>query len=155
MPAELSTNLARFDGIRYGMQEDTTSYRDIHHYYQSIRTQGLGEEAQRRILLGTYLLSAEHYHTTYTHAVNIRRKMQSEFDQLWEKYDIVLGPTTPTVARKLDTPQTPLQEYMADMYTIPANLTGCPAISVPIGYIDDQGEQMPIACQVMAAKRKE
>lgn len=155
MPAELSTNLARFDGIRYGLQKDTHSYKSIHEYYQAVRTEGFGEEAQRRILLGTYLLSAEHYHTTYAHAVAIRRAMQSELNDLWKKYDLVLGPTTPTVARKLDGSQTPLQAYMADMYTIPANITGCPALSVPVGTLSHQGEDMPVGCQLMAPRWKE
>lgn len=123
MPAELSTNLSRMDGIKYGMQDDTMKYETILDYYTAMRTQGFGDETKRRILLGTYVLSSENYEQLYLKAQQIRQKMIADFDRVFLDYDVIIGPTTPTVAWKMgETAMSPLQMYMMDMYTIPANL---------------------------------
>ena len=153
MPAEVSTNLSRFDGIKYGLQSDSMQADTIQSYYEHIRSAVFGEEAKRRILLGTFVLSSANYEWYYLKAQKARAQLQQEFDKTFANYDIILTPTTPEVAWKIwAKTNDPLKTYLADMYTIPANMWGLPAMSIPMWMIEDQWERMPVWIQLMADK---
>lgn len=155
-PAEVSTNLARFDGIRYGLQDDPSAFSSIQDYYAHIRDKWFGPEVKRRILVGTYVLSAGYYDAYYRKAQQVRKKIKMAFDKLFESYDIVLGPTSPelawTINERIDDP---LKNYLADIYTIPASLGGYPAINIPSGLVEKDGEQFGTWVQLMAQQRRE
>jgi aspartyl-tRNA(Asn)/glutamyl-tRNA(Gln) amidotransferase subunit A len=156
MPAEVSTNLARFDGIRFWLQSDSIGVESLQKYYETIRSSWFGEEAKRRILLGTFVLSSANYEWYYLKAQKARQELQSEFDTIFATYDIILTPTVPEVARKIGSrTNDPLKIYLADMYTIPANMWGLPAMSIPMGMVENQWEQLPTGIQLMAQKRTE
>jgi len=155
-PAEVSTNLARFDGIRFGLQKNTLDFENIHDYYTSVRSEWFGEEVKRRILLGTFVLSSANYEWYYLKAIKARQKLMQDMDKVFEKYDLILSPTSLELAWKVwEKINDPLKMYLADMYTVPANLAGIPAISIPVGTIEDDGEQMPVWLHLMANKWKE
>ena len=144
--AEASANLARFDGVRYGYRspESTT----VASMYSKTRSQGFGQEVQRRILTGTFVLSAHHYDAWYVKAQQVRRLVKEAIEAIFSTYDFVILPTTPTTAFKLgDNVQDPLAMYLADLYTVPASIAGIPAISIPNG-TDECG--LPIGLQIMA-----
>lgn len=149
-PAEASSNLSRFDGIRYGKRSSNAS--DIIDTYRKSREEGFGPEVKRRILLGTYVLSSGYYDAYYTRAQKVRTLIQREFTEAFQKVDAILTPTSPTPPRKLHVADNdPLQDYLADVYTISANLAGLPAISVPCGKVDSgDGTQLPVGVQIMA-----
>ncbi|MFZ2911630.1 MAG: Asp-tRNA(Asn)/Glu-tRNA(Gln) amidotransferase subunit GatA, partial [Candidatus Absconditicoccaceae bacterium] len=149
MPAEVSTNLSRFDGIKFGLQEDTTNFDNMMDYYSKIRSEGFGEEAKRRILLGTFVLSSSNYEGYYLKAQKARDQLKSDFNKIYSSYDIIIMPTSPEVAWKFGEKSDPIKMYLADIYTVSANMGGLPAISVPIGTIDDRGEDMPVGIQLM------
>jgi aspartyl-tRNA(Asn)/glutamyl-tRNA(Gln) amidotransferase subunit A len=156
MPAELSTNLSRFDGIRFGHQWNTMEAKDIYDYFAKVRSEWFGEEAKRRILLWTFVLSSANYEWYYLKALKIREKMVQDLDNVFQKYDLILSPTTPEVAWKIwEKVDDPLKMYLADMYTVPANLAGLPAISIPVWTIEDKWENMPVWLHLMANKWKE
>ncbi|HRU50448.1 MAG TPA: Asp-tRNA(Asn)/Glu-tRNA(Gln) amidotransferase subunit GatA [Candidatus Absconditabacterales bacterium] len=166
MPAEVSTNLSRFDGIRFGLQKNTMDYDNIQDYYSAIRSEGFGEEVKRRILLGSYVLSSSNYEGYYLKAQKARQKLTQDIDNIFQKYDLILTPTTPEVAWKIgEKINDPLKMYLADIYTVPANLAGLPAISIPVGTVEDEladksglnfvMEQMPVGLHLMANKWKE
>ena len=149
-PAEASSNLSRFDGIRYGNRSNNAS--DIIDTYFKSREEGFGPEVKRRILLGTYVLSSGYYDAYYTRAQKVRTLIQREFHQAFQEVDAILTPTSPTPPRRLhEADNDPLQDYLADVYTISANLAGLPAISVPCGTVDGgEGTQLPAGAQIMA-----
>lgn len=156
MPAEVSTNLARFDGIRFGLQEHTLNYDNIQEYYKDIRSKGFWEEVKRRIVLGTFVLNSANYEWYYLKALKVREKMKQDMDKIFEKYDLILSPTTPDVAWKIwEKINDPLKMYLEDMYTVPANLAWLPAISVPVGTIEDRWENMPVGLHLMANRWEE
>ena len=156
MPAEVSTNLARFDGIRFGLQKNTMDYQNIHDYYTVIRSEWFGEEVKRRIALGTFVLSSSNYEWYYLKALKARQKLMQDIDKVFDKYDLILSPTSPEVAWKVWAKiDDPLKMYLADIYTVPANLAGIPAISIPVGTVEDDSEQMPVWLHLMANKWKE
>jgi len=141
-PAEASSNLARFDGIRYGYHCDNP--KDLNDLYSRTRQEGFGREVKRRIMIGTYVLSAGYYDAYYLKAQKIRRLIANEFDTLLKEVDVIAAPTTPTLAFNLnEKAQNPLSLYLADIYTCVANLAGIPAVSLPIGF----HEQRPIGMQ--------
>ncbi len=143
-PAEASSNLARFDGIRYGLRADDA--KDTIELYTKTRAQGFGPEAKRRIMLGTYALSAGYYDAYYGQAQKARTLIAREFSAAFERFDVLLTPTSPQVAWKFGEKSDPLTMYLADIYTIPVNLAGNCAISVPCG----SGEGgMPIGLQII------
>lgn len=155
-PAEASTNLARFDGLRFGLQKDTKDFNTIMDYITSVRSEGFGEEVKRRIMLWTFVLSSANYEGFYLKATQARAQLKAEFEKLYQTYDIVISPTTPTVAQKVgENTDDPLKNYLADLYTIPANMVGIPALSLPIGTVEDQGDQMPVGLQIMGKQRDE
>ena len=134
--AECSSNLARYDGIRYGYRcSDPKDLRDL---YERTRAEGFGDEVKRRILMGTYVLSAGYYDAYYIKAQKIRGLMIQEFEQAFQQVDILLGPTTPSTAFKLgEKTKDPVSMYLSDIYTIAINLAGLPAVSIPAGFIDE------------------
>ena len=143
--AEASSNLSRFDGVRYGHRSADAT--DLESLYKKSRSEGFGQEVRRRIMLGTFVLSANYYDAYYTKAQKVRRLIQQETEKLFARYDFVVSPTTPTTAFLLgDKTQDPLQMYLADIFTVQANVVGYPSISVPNG-ADENG--LPIGFQIM------
>lgn len=141
--AEASSNLSRFDGVKYGYRAD--EFEDLTDLYKTTRSEGFGEEVKRRILLGTFALSTGYYDAYYKKALQVKALIKQEFDKAYEKYDIILFPTAPTTAPKLgESLSDPLKMYLSDIYTVSVNLAGLPGISVPCG-IDKNG--MPIGAQ--------
>ncbi|MBU1045833.1 Asp-tRNA(Asn)/Glu-tRNA(Gln) amidotransferase subunit GatA [Patescibacteria group bacterium] len=148
-PAEVSSNLARYDGIRYGMSEPGDELLDT---YVNTRAEYFGNEVKRRIMLGTYVLSAGYYDAYYLRAQKVRTKIVEDFKKAFEKVDLILAPTLPTLPFKLgDRLDDPLSMYLADLLTVPANLAGLPAISVPAG----KSGNLPIGIQFIAPPFKE
>lgn len=144
--AEASSNLSRFDGVRYGYRSKTTT--DLHSMYKKSRSEGFGKEVQRRILLGTFVLSASYYDAYYTKAQKVRRIIRERTKALLKQYDFILMPITPTTAFKLgEHTSNPLEMYLGDLFSVQANVVGVPAISIPCG-ADDQG--LPIGLQIVA-----
>ncbi|MCX6170689.1 MAG: Asp-tRNA(Asn)/Glu-tRNA(Gln) amidotransferase subunit GatA [Ignavibacteriales bacterium] len=144
--AEASSNLARFDGTRYGFR--STEDNNLLNMYVNSRSEGFGSEVKRRIMLGTYVLSSGYYDAYYRKAQKVRRLLKQDFDKAFEKVDLILTPTTPTTAFKIgEKTSDPLEMYLGDIYTTSANLAGIPGINIPIGK-DKHG--LPIGMQVMA-----
>lgn len=148
--SEASSNLQRFDGIRYGFRaEDAKSLEEI---YVNTRSQGFGEEVKRRIMLGTFSLSSGYYDAYYKKAGQVRSLIMQDFAQVFADYDLILGPTAPTVAYGLGTMnQDPVAMYLADLLTIPVNLAGLPGISIPAGFVDG----LPVGLQLIGPKHSE
>ncbi len=144
-PAEASSNLSRFDGVRYGHR--ATEYADLDDMYAKTRAQGFGAEVKRRILIGTYVLSHGYYDAYYVQAQKIRRLIADDFREAFKACDLILGPTTPGTAFRIgEISDDPVQMYLNDLYTIPANLAGLPGMSLPCGF-DAQG--LPIGLQLV------
>ncbi|GAB4239155.1 MAG: Asp-tRNA(Asn)/Glu-tRNA(Gln) amidotransferase subunit GatA [Ekhidna sp.] len=144
--AEASSNLSRYDGVRFGQRASEGS--DVNALYSKTRGQFFGEEVKRRILTGTFVLSARYHDAYYTQAQKVRRLIKQETDQFLEKYDILISPTTPGTALKVDeVSNDPIRMYLEDVFTVRANICGIPAISVPIG-LDNNG--LPIGVQLMS-----
>lgn len=148
-PSEASSNLSRFDGVRYGL---TVQGKNLTSTYELTRTEGFGEEVKRRILIGTFALSAGYYDAYYLKASKVRKILANEFEKAFETVDTLLLPTTATTAFKLGEKKSPLEMYMSDIFTIPVNLAGLPAISVPHGS-DKNG--LPIGMQLIGSWFKE
>lgn len=144
MPAEVSSNLARFDGVRYGLHVDG---ENLLADYQQTRAQGFGAEVKRRILLGTYVLSSGYYDAYYGKAEQVRELMRDEFAKAFTDVDVILTPTSPVPAFTLGEKSDPLSMYLADIFTVPVNLTGVPAISLPGGVVERDGKQLPVGVQ--------
>ncbi len=143
--AEASSNLGRFDGIRYGYR--TKEFSNLKDIYKNSRSEGFGAEVKRRIILGTYVLSSGYYDAYYKKAQQVRTLVKNEFSKAFEKYDVIVTPTAPTVAFNIgEKSNNPLEMYLADICTVPINIAGVPAISVPCG-VDSNG--MPIGMQII------
>ncbi len=140
---EASSNLARFDGVRYGPAADTK--KSWHDAYQEVRSAAFGTEVRRRIMLGTFALSSGYYGKYYAKAQVARENIKADFNRIFRDVDVIAGPTMPTIAFKLKEKSDPLSMYLADILTVPANLAGIPAISVPCG----KSEGMPVGLQIM------
>lgn len=147
MPAEVSSNLARYDGMRYGLRVDGD---DLIGDYLNSRAQGLGSEVKRRVLLGTYVLSAGYYDAYYGKSEALRDLMRGELDEIYKDIDFVMTPTTPTPAFKFGEQEDPLSMYAQDIFTVPVNLTGVPAISIPGGTVERDGKSLPVGVQYIA-----
>lgn len=150
MPSEASTNLARYDGIRYGTRGESKNLLEL---YQEDRGEGFGSEPKRRILLGTFALSAGYYDAYYDKAQRVRTLIKEDFDKAFKKVDVLLTPTAPTVAFRFgEKTDNPLEMYLSDIYTIPANLAGLPAISIPVKENDGN---LPIGFQLIGKPWRE
>ena len=141
--SEASSNLQRFDGIRYGYRAE--GIENLEDVYVKSRSEGFGEEVKRRIMLGTYVLSSGYYDAYYKKAMQVRTLIRRDFDSAFEKCDVILAPTSPVVAYPIDGKMDPLSIYMLDVYTIPVNMAGLPGISVPCGFADG----MPVGMQLI------
>lgn len=148
-PAEASSNLSRFDGIRYGHRASNPA--DILDLYKKSREEGFGPEVKRRIILGTYVLSSGYYDAYYTRAQKVRSLIRQDFENAFQKVDAILSPVAPSPARKLGSlGADPLQEYLSDIFTIAANLAGIPGISVPCGTVPSgDGTNLPVGLQIL------
>jgi len=149
-PAEASSNLSRFDGIRYGNRAPNPA--NIIDLYHQSRELGFGSEVKRRIILGTYVLSSGYYDAYYTRAQKVRALITRDFKQAFETVDAILSPVAPTPARKINScAEDPFQDYLADIFTIPANLAGIPAMSIPCGTTSfDGSDNLPVGLQILA-----
>ncbi|OEF99246.1 aspartyl/glutamyl-tRNA amidotransferase subunit A [Vulcanibacillus modesticaldus] len=143
-PSEASSNLARYDGVRYGIRAD--SAENLIDMYKKTRSEGLGSEVKRRIMLGTYALSSGYYDDYYLKAQKVRTLIKQDFEKVFDKFDLILGPTVPTTAFKIDENiNDPLTMYLNDILTIPVNLAGLPAISIPAGLVNG----LPVGLQLI------
>ena len=149
-PAEASSNLSRFDGIRYGHRAANPA--DILDLYKKSREEGFGPEVKRRIILGTYVLSSGYYDAYYNHAQKVRTLIRRDFEDAFQQVDAILSPVVPSPARKIGGfSADPLHEYLSDIFTIAANLAGIPGISIPCGSTDfDGGKNLPVGLQILA-----
>ena len=142
-PAEASSNLARYDGVRYGYR--AAEYRDLEDMYKKTRSEGFGPEVKRRIMIGTYALSAGYCDAYYLKAQRLRRLIAQDFGQAFESCDVIAGPTAPSPAFAIGAKSDPVSMYLNDIYTIPVNLAGLPAISLPAGFV----EGLPVGLQLI------
>ena len=144
-PAEASSNLARYDGVRYGYR--APEYADLLDLYKKSRAQGFGQEVKRRILIGTYVLSHGYYDAYYIQAQRVRRLIARDFAEVFKRCDVIMGPTSPTTAFRVGEKMgDPVQMYLNDIYTIPANLAGLPGLSIPCGF---DGKGLPVGLQMI------
>ena len=149
--AEASSNLSRFDGVKYGFRAD--DYDGLHEMYKKTRSEGFGSEVKRRIMLGSFVLSSGYYDAYYLKALRVKALIKAEFDKAFEKYDLILGPAAPTTAPRLgESLSDPIQMYLGDIYTISVNLAGLPGITVPCG-LDSKG--LPVGVQLIGDCFKE
>jgi aspartyl-tRNA(Asn)/glutamyl-tRNA(Gln) amidotransferase subunit A len=147
-PAEASANLARFDGVRYGHRSEEG--KDLMEHYLKSRSEGFGPEVKRRILLGTYVLSSGYYDAYYLKAQRARTLIRQDFERAFEQVDLIISPTSPTPAHRLGALKAdPLAAYLEDVFTIPANLAGLPAMSVPCGFAQEEGKALPVGLQLI------
>ena len=143
--AEASSNLERFDGVKYGYR--TGEYTDLHNMYKKTRSEGFGSEVKRRIMLGSFVLSSGYYDAYYVKALRVKALIKQAFDKAFEKYDVILGPVAPTTALKCgESLSDPIKMYLGDIYTVSVNLAGLPGISLPCGY-DKNG--LPVGLQIL------
>lgn len=152
MPAEASTNLSRFDGMRYGFHKGG---KNLLEDYKQARGFGFGQEVRRRILLGTYVLSAGYYDAYYGKAQMIRNMLKKEFSKAFENVDLIATPTAPFIAWKIGAKSNPLSMYLADIFTITANIIGVPAMSIPSGFSEIENKKLPLGIQFMAPHGRE
>ena len=150
--AEVSSNLARFDGVRYGLHKDGSNLLED---YLLTKGQGFGKETRRRILLGTYVLSAGYYDAYYGKAQKARDALRKEFKKLFSEIDLILTPTSPIPAWKIGEKSDPLSVYLADIFTVTANIVGIPAVSLPSGNVLIEDKKLPLGIQFMAPHGKE
>ena len=155
MPAEVSSNLARYDGIRYGLstikkQDTRDNNQTLEEVYSESRAEGFGAEAKRRIMLGSYVLSAGYYDAYYKKAQKVRTLVKEEFDEVFKSVDIIATPVAPTPAFKFgEKTLDPLTMYLEDVMTVPINPAGIPALSVPAGFIEHDGKKLPVGMQLI------
>lgn len=143
--AEASSNLSRFDGVKYGYR--TEEYRDLHNMYKKTRSEGFGEEVKRRIMLGSFVLSSGYFDAYYLKALRVKALIKKAFDDAFAKYDVIIGPVSPTTAPKIgESLSDPLKMYLGDIYTVSVNIAGLPGISVPCG---EDSEGLPIGLQII------
>ena len=144
-PAEASSNLSRFDGVKFGHRAD--KYTDLIDMYKKTRAEGFGDEVKRRIMIGTYVLSHGYYDAYYLQAQKIRRMIADDFQQAFKDCDVIAGPVAPTVAWKLgEKSNDPVANYLADIFTLPGSLAGLPGMSFPVGF---GAGHMPVGMQLI------
>ena len=146
MPAEVSSNLAKFDGLLYGLRG--TNNLSLDEWYKTVRSKGFGEETKRRIMLGTYILSAGYYDAYYKQAQKVRTLVKQDFSKAFSQVDIILTPATPSTAFRLgEKTSDPLSMYLSDVFTVGANIAGIPGLVLPIG---QDNNKLPIGLQLLA-----
>ncbi|MDR0933612.1 MAG: Asp-tRNA(Asn)/Glu-tRNA(Gln) amidotransferase subunit GatA [Burkholderiaceae bacterium] len=146
-PAEASSNLSRFDGVRYGFRAG--NHTDLQDMYRKTRTEGFGEEVKRRIMMGTYVLSHGYYDAYYIHAQKIRRLIAGDFRQAFSQCDVIMGPVSPTVAWPIgEKADDPVANYLGDIYTLSTNLAGLPGMSIPCGFVQGNSAPLPVGLQL-------
>ena len=148
-PSEASANLARYDGVKYGYsyQDGATMWENM----ETTRQQGFGDEVKRRIMIGTYALSAGYYDAYYLKAQQVRTLIRQEFDTAFERYDAIIAPVTPSAAFKIgEKVDDPIAMYLNDVFTLPVNIAGLPGMSVPCGFAEMEGKKLPLGLQVIA-----
>jgi aspartyl-tRNA(Asn)/glutamyl-tRNA(Gln) amidotransferase subunit A len=149
--AQVSTNMARYDGMRFGLQDDTSTYPDLKSYYADIRTRGFGDEVIRRILTGTHVLSAGYYDAYYNKALRVQQALRSEFARIFQQYDIIIWPTSPVFPWKIGSHDNdPVADYLADIYTVPVNVAWLPAMSMPVWFVETDWVSLPVWLQLIA-----
>jgi len=150
-PAECSSNLSRFDGVRFGYRCENPA--DLEDLYKRSRGEGFGAEVKRRIMIGTYALSAGYYDAYYLKAQRLRQLISDDFKQAFEKVDVIMGPTAPDVAFKIgEKTSDPVSMYLSDIYTIATNLAGLPGMSIPAGFAEGRAGSkgdMPVGLQII------
>ncbi|HSV70113.1 MAG TPA: Asp-tRNA(Asn)/Glu-tRNA(Gln) amidotransferase subunit GatA [Methylibium sp.] len=147
-PAEASSNLSRFDGVRYGHR--AAQHGDLLDMYRKSRSEGFGPEVKRRIMIGTYVLSHGYYDAYYLQAQKLRRMIADDFQQCFASCDLIAGPVAPTVARRIGSQTDPVAEYLADIFTLPASLAGLPGMSVPAGFAySENAGGLPVGLQLI------
>ena len=149
-PAEASSNLARYDGIRYG-HRTSEPCTDLFELYAKNRAEGFGEEVKRRIMLGTYVLSSGYYDAYYNNALRVRRLICQEYQHAFHKCDVILGPTAPTAAFKIGEKTDPVSMYLNDVYTANTNIAGICGISIPCGFSEEHGVKLPVGLHLQSA----
>lgn len=148
MPAEVSANLSRFDGVRFGHRAEGKTLLEV---YENTRANGFGSEVRRRIILGAYVLSVGYYDAYYARAQKVRYLIRKDFENEFKNVDLLLTPTAPDVAFKIgEKTSDPLSMYLEDIFTVPINLVGVPAISVPFGFVNKEGRDLPVGVQLIA-----
>ncbi len=156
MPSEVSANLARYDGIKYGYsiaQSPEPRAQSLLDVYLKSRAEGFGDEAKRRIMLGTYALSSGYYDQYYLKAAKVRTKIKEDFENVFKEVDVLVTPTSPTCAFKIgEKVKDPLTMYLSDIYTVSANIAGIPAISIPCGYVETNNKQQTINNKIQSSK---
>ena len=153
VPAEVSSNMSRFDGVKYGLHKEGANM--VEDYFKT-RQAGFGREVVRRIILGTYVLSSGYYDAYYNKANIVRDLIREDFKKAFETVDLILTPTTPSPAFKIgEKIDDPLQLYLEDIFTVPANIVGVPAISLPSGFTEVEGKNLPLGIQLMAKQSNE
>jgi len=153
LPAEASTNLARFDGVKYGLHIEG---EDLLEDYMISRGKGFGDEVRRRIMIGTYVLSAGYHDAYYNKAQAVRKLITEDFTNAFKDVDVIVTPTTPGTAFKLgEKIDDPVSMYLEDIFTVPANLSGIPAITLPSGFVEEDGSNLPLGLQIMAPHMRE
>jgi aspartyl-tRNA(Asn)/glutamyl-tRNA(Gln) amidotransferase subunit A len=152
MPAEVSTNLARFDGMRYGLSHEG---KNLLEEYEEARAAGFGPETKRRVILGAYVLSSGYYDAYYRRATALRDVIAKDLTKAFSDVSFIATPTTPGPAFKIGEKSDPVSMYLEDIFAAPANLTGIPAISVPGGTVERDGVMLPVGVQFMSPKRTE
>ncbi|MEK7560376.1 MAG: Asp-tRNA(Asn)/Glu-tRNA(Gln) amidotransferase subunit GatA [Patescibacteria group bacterium] len=153
VPAEVSANLARFDGIRYGYR--AAQPENLLDAYEKSRSEGFGPEVKRRLMLGTHILSAGYYDAYYLTAQKVRRLIARDFDEAFARVDLLMGPTTPTPAFRFGEKSDPVSMYLADMYTVAVNLAGIPALSIPAGYVRRDNATLPVGLHLIGPRNSE
>ena len=147
-PAEASSNLSRFDGVRYGHR--AKEYKDLADMYCKTRAEGFGDEVKRRILVGAYVLSHGYYDAYYLQAQKIRRLIAQDFQDAFRQCDVIMGPVSPTVAWNIgDKADDPVANYLADIYTLSTSLAGLPGMSIPCGFGQGANAQRPVGLQLI------
>jgi aspartyl-tRNA(Asn)/glutamyl-tRNA(Gln) amidotransferase subunit A len=148
-PAEASSNLSRFDGVKFGHRAG--EYTDLADMYKKTRAEGFGDEVKRRIMMGAYVLSHGYYDAYYLQAQKIRRMIADDFQHAFKECDVIAGPVAPTVAWKIgEKSDDPLANYLADIFTLPASLAGLPGMSIPVGFSSTEKDKgMPIGMQLI------
>ncbi|HEY7268776.1 MAG TPA: Asp-tRNA(Asn)/Glu-tRNA(Gln) amidotransferase subunit GatA [Dehalococcoidia bacterium] len=148
-PSEASANLARYDGVKYGFSDQTGA--SMWENMERTRQHGFGDEVKRRIMIGTYALSAGYYDAYYLKAQKVRTLIRREFDAAFQQYDVLLTPVTPTPAFKLgEKVDDPVSMYLSDIFTLPVNIAGLPGASIPAGFVEVEGKRLPVGLQVLA-----